>query len=210
MNLLEETQMLLNQYGLRANKKLGQNFLINDEIIEAIVEKSDVCKDDLIIEIGPGLGSLTKALLEKAGKVVAIELDKNMVSILKNRFLNENLEIINDDILKVDLYSIIENHMSVKVVANLPYYITTPILMKLLEEKYPFKSITVMVQKEVGERICAKPGNKSYGAITLSANYYSVPAKIIDVPKENFLPSPEVDSCVIKMDILRLRLERKK
>ncbi len=201
INLYEETKMLLNQYGLRANKKLGQNFLINQEIIDEIVEKSEISKDDVVIEIGPGLGSLTKALLAKAKKVIAIELDPNMVDVLKGRFLNDNLEIIFGDVLKVDLNEIIREESSVKVVANLPYYITTPILMKLLEEKYSFKSITVMVQKEVGERICSTPGTKEYGAITIAVNYYSLPRIIIDVPKENFLPSPEVDSCVVKLDI---------
>lgn len=202
MNLYEETKMLLNQYGLRANKKLGQNFLINEEVIDEIVQKSEITNEDIVIEIGPGLGSLTKALLGKAKKVVVIELDPNMVDVLKSRFLNDNLEIVFGDVLKVDLNEIIGKETSVKVVANLPYYITTPIIMKLLEERYKFKSITVMVQKEVGERICSEPGTKEYGAITIAVKYYSVPQIIIDVPKENFLPSPEVDSCVIKLDIL--------
>lgn len=202
MNLYEETKMLLNQYGLRANKKLGQNFLINEEVIDEIVQKSEITNEDVVIEIGPGLGSLTKALLGKAKKVVVIELDPNMVDVLKSRFLNDNLEIVFGDVLKVDLNEIIGKETSVKVVANLPYYITTPIIMKLLEERYKFKFITVMVQKEVGERICSEPGTKEYGAITIAVKYYSVPQIIIDVPKENFLPSPEVDSCVIKLDIL--------
>lgn len=202
MNLYEETKMLLNQYGLRANKKLGQNFLINEEVIDEIVQKSEITNEDVVIEIGPGLGSLTKALLGKAKKVVVIELDPNMVDVLKSRFLNDNLEIVFGDVLKVDLNEIIGKETSVKVVANLPYYITTPIIMKLLEERYKFKAITVMVQKEVGERICSEPGTKEYGAITIAVKYYSVPQIIIDVPKENFLPSPEVDSCVIKLDIL--------
>lgn len=202
MNLYEETKMLLNQYGLRANKKLGQNFLINEEVIDEIVQKSEITNEDVVIEIGPGLGSLTKALLGKAKKVVVIELDPNMVDVLKSRFLNDNLEIVFGDVLKVDLNGIIGKETSVKVVANLPYYITTPIIMRLLEERYKFKSITVMVQKEVGERICSEPGTKEYGAITIAVKYYSVPQIIIDVPKENFLPSPEVDSCVIKLDIL--------
>lgn len=202
MNLYEETKMLLSQYGLRANKKLGQNFLINEEVIDEIVQKSEITNEDVVIEIGPGLGSLTKALLGKAKKVVVIELDPNMVDVLKSRFLNDNLEIVFGDVLKVDLNEIIGKETSVKVVANLPYYITTPIIMKLLEGRYKFKSITVMVQKEVGERICSEPGTKEYGAITIAVKYYSVPQIIIDVPKENFLPSPEVDSCVIKLDIL--------
>lgn len=203
MNLYEETQMLLNQYGLRANKKLGQNFLINGQVIEEIIEKSCITKEDTILEIGPGLGSLTKALLHSAKRVIAVELDENMVNILQNRFNQENLEIINEDILKVDLHEITKKYGKIKVVANLPYYITTPIIMKLLEEEYDIESITVMVQKEVGERLCAVPGSKDFGAVTIGVNYYSNAKMIIDVPKENFLPAPEVDSCVIKLDILK-------
>lgn len=202
MNLQDETNFLLKKYGLKANKKLGQNFLINEAIIKEIAEKADVQKDDVIIEIGPGLGSLTHELLERAKKVIAIELDNNMVKILKERFsLYDNFELIEDDVLKVNLKEIIEKYESVKVVANLPYYITTPIVMKLLEDKLNLKSITVMVQKEVGERFCAKPNGKEYGAITVSINYYAKPEVIIDVPKDNFDPVPEVDSCVIKLAI---------
>lgn len=202
MNLSEETEFILKKYGLRANKKLGQNFLINEEIINQIIEKADVNKNDTIIEIGPGLGSLTAKLLENANKVIAIELDSNMSNILKERFcLYDNFELIENDVLKVNLNEIIEKYESVKVVANLPYYITTPIIMKLLEERLKLKSITVMVQKEVGERFCAVPNSKEYGAITISINYYTKPEIIIDVPKENFEPMPEVDSCVIKLDV---------
>lgn len=202
MNLREETEFILKKYGLRANKKLGQNFLINEEIINQIIEKADVNKNDTIIEIGPGLGSLTAKLLENANKVIAIELDSNMSNILKERFcLYDNFELIEKDVLKVDLNEIVEKYDSVKVVANLPYYITTPIIMKLLEERLKLKSITVMVQIEVGERFCAVPNSKEYGAITISINYYTKPEIIIDVPKENFEPMPEVDSCVIKLDV---------
>lgn len=202
MNLREETEFILKKYGLRANKKLGQNFLINEEIINQIIEKADVNKNDTIIEIGPGLGSLTAKLLENANKVIAIELDSNMSNILKERFcLYDNFELIENDVLKVNLNEIIEKYDSVKVVANLPYYITTPIIMKLLEERLKLKSITVMVQKEVGERFCAVPNSKEYGAITISINYYTKPEIIIDVPKDNFEPMPEVDSCVIKLDV---------
>lgn len=202
MNLQDETNFILKKYGLRANKKLGQNFLINEEIINEIVEKADVKKNDVIIEIGPGLGSLTAKLLENAKKVIAIELDPNMSKILKERFsLYDNFELIENDVLKVNLQAIISEYESVKVVANLPYYITTPIIMKLLEDKLKLKSITVMVQKEVGERFCAKPNSKEYGAITISINYYTKPEIIIDVPKDNFEPMPEVDSCVIKLDV---------
>lgn len=202
MNLREETEFILKKYGLRANKKLGQNFLINEDIIEQIIEKADVNKEDVIIEIGPGLGSLTAKLLENAQKVIAIELDSNMSKILKERFsLYGNFELIENDVLKVNLMEIVQKYDSVKVVANLPYYITTPIIMKLLEDKLKLKSITVMVQKEVGERFCANPNSKEYGAITISINYYTTPEIIIYVPKENFEPMPEVDSCVIKLDI---------
>lgn len=202
MNLYDETNMLLNQYGLRANKKLGQNFLINQQIIDEIIEKSQITKEDTVLEIGPGLGSLTKALMQNAKRVIAVELDENMVNILNNRFNNENLEIINDDILKININEITDKYGKIKVVANLPYYITTPIVMKLLEEEYNIESITVMVQKEVGERLCADPGSRDFGAVTVGVNFYSKSKVIIDVPKDNFMPVPEVDSCVIKLDIL--------
>lgn len=203
MNLQEETKSILNKYHLRANKKLGQNFLINEEIIKEIVQKAEITKDDVVIEIGPGIGSLTNELLANAKKVIAIELDANMVDILKSRFgIFNNLEIIYGDVLKTDINEVIKDEKNVKVVANLPYYITTPIIMKLLEDKLNLKSITVMVQKEVGERICSSYKDKEYGAITISVQYYTSPSIIIDVPKENFLPSPEVDSCVIRLDVL--------
>ena len=202
MNLREETEFLLKNNGLKANKKLGQNFLISEEIIDQIIERANVNKEDVIIEIGPGLGSLTAKLLENAKKVIAIELDSNMVKLLQTRFsLYDNFELIENDVLKVNLKEIVDRYESVKVVANLPYYITTPIVMKLLEDKLNLKSITVMVQKEVGERFCAMPNSKDYGAITLSINYYTNPKIIIDVPKENFNPIPEVDSCVINLEI---------
>ena len=202
MDLREETIAILNKYGLRANKKLGQNFLINESIIYDIVKKANVTKEDVVIEIGPGLGSLTKELINNAKKVIAIELDPNMIDILKSRFgIFDNFEVIYRDVLKIDLEELIKGYDSVKVVANLPYYITTPIIMKLLEDRLKIKSITVMVQKEVGERICATHKDKEYGAITVSVQYYSEPQIIIDVPKENFLPAPEVDSCVIRLDM---------
>ena len=166
----------------------------------------EITRDDFIIEIGPGLGTLTKRLIERAGEVIAIELDTRMIKILENRFKNcENFSIINNDILQVDLKSIIEEkrkkYNNVKVVANLPYYITTPIIMKLLEEKLEIDSITVMVQKEVADRITAIPGKKNSGAITYSVYYYSIPSKIVFVPKQCFIPSPEVDSEVIQLKI---------
>ena len=206
MNLREETDFLLKKYQLRASKSLGQNFLINDAVISGIVEKAEVTKEDLILEIGPGLGSLTAKLAENAGKVIAIELDDRMITVLKERFsLYQNVEIVHEDVLKVNLAEMIKQAMAgtlytrCKVVANLPYYITTPILMKLLEDNLPLTSITIMVQKEVGERLVALPNSKEYGAITVSVNYYATPSIVIHVPKEDFLPAPEVDSCVVQL-----------
>lgn len=210
MNLREETEFLLNKYRLKANKSLGQNFLINESIIEGIVEVAEVNPDDVIIEIGPGLGSLTSKLADNAKRVIAIELDTNMVEILNERFsLYDNVEIIHNDIMKTDLKALIGDETSVKIVANLPYYITSPIVMKLLEEELNIKSITVMVQKEVGERFCAKPNGKEYGAITVSINYYSEPSIVLDVPKDNFNPIPEVDSCVVQLKLKDKKVDLK-
>lgn len=207
MNLEQETKYILNKYNAHANKGYGQNFLIDQNVVDGILEKADVNKEDLIIEIGPGLGNLTSPLLENAGKVICIELDPKMVSILKDRFsLYENFELINEDVLKVDLNKLIEENSkfkTAKVVANLPYYITTPIIMKLLEDKLNLESITVMVQKEVAERLADKPGGKEVGAITYSINYYTNPEIIIDVPRDSFIPAPNVDSAVIKLDVLK-------
>ena len=204
MNLEQETRYILNKYNAHANKGYGQNFLIDQNVVDGIIEKAEVNKDDLIIEIGPGLGNLTSPLLENAGKVICIELDPKMVSILTDRFsLYNNFELINDDVLKVDLNKIIEensNFKSAKVVANLPYYITTPIIMKLLEDKLNLESITVMVQKEVADRLTDKPGGKEVGAITYSINYYTNPETIIDVPRDSFIPAPNVDSAVVRID----------
>ena len=208
MGSLEETRYILKKYNIKANKRLGQNFLINDKVIENIVKAAEVTEDDLIIEIGPGLGTLTSKLLEKAGKVIAVELDENMIKILEDRFkLYKNFYLINEDILKIDLKELIASNLNnlkkVKIVANLPYYITTPIIMKLLEDKLAIDSITVMVQKEVADRITARPGDKLSGAITYSVNYYAEAEKVILVGKESFIPSPEVDSEVIKLNILK-------
>lgn len=205
-NSLEDTKFILKKYHITANKKLGQNFLINDEVINGIVEASNIQKEDLVIEIGPGLGTLTSELLENAGKVIAIELDENMLPILNDRFkLYDNFELLNEDVLKVDLNKLISENMGglskAKVVANLPYYITTPIIMKLLENKLNIESITVMVQKEVADRITAKPGDKLSGSITYSVDYYAEAEKIVFVDKSSFIPAPEVDSEVIKLQI---------
>ena len=173
-NILEETKFIMKKYNIKANKSLGQNFLIDDNVIKKIIEGSNVCKDDLIIEIGPGLGTLTEFLLEKANKVISIELDKKMLNILKDRFkLYNNFELIHNDVLKVNLKELIQkekqdsNIKHVKIVANLPYYITTPIIMKLLEEQLDLTSITVMVQKEVADRLIETPGGKNTGCYYL-------------------------------------------
>lgn len=207
-NILEETKSIMKKYGIRANKNLGQNFLINNEVVEKIVSSSEISQEDMIIEIGPGLGTLTKYLLEKAGKVLCIELDTRMIKILKDRFSNcENFEVINQDVLKVNLNEIIKENKkdgkikSVKVVANLPYYITTPIIMKLLEDKLDIESITVMIQKEVADRLIEIPGGKNTGAITYTVYYYCESEKIMEVPNSSFIPEPEVTSEVIKMNL---------
>lgn len=207
-SIFEETKFIINKYNIKANKSLGQNFLINEEVVNKIVESSEISKEDLVIEIGPGLGTLTKFLLEKAKKVICIELDPKMITILNDRFrLYSNLEIKNEDVLKVDLKNLIKKEKkvngvkNVKIVANLPYYITTPIIMKLLEEELDLESITVMIQKEVADRLIAIPGEKNTGAITYTVYYYSIGEKVIEVQKNSFIPEPEVTSEVIKLTI---------
>lgn len=214
MNIYEETQMILHKYKIQANKSLGQNFLIDDDVVEKIIWSASISKEDLIIEIGPGLGVLTNRLLEEANNVIAVELDKRMISILQDRFYNNinnkignKLDIINDDILKIDLAKIIANKKAetniknVKIVANLPYYISTPIIMKLLENRLDINEIIVMVQKEVAERLTAKTGERLAGAITYAVEYYAEAESIIKVPKESFIPSPKVESEVIKLKV---------
>ena len=207
-NILEDTQFIMKKYKIRANKSLGQNFLINQNVVDKIVESSNISKEDLVIEIGPGLGTLTKELLERAGKVICIELDKKMIKILLDRFsLYDNFEIIHEDVLKVRLNKIIKEEKekngfrTAKIVANLPYYITTPIIMKLLEDRLDLESITVMVQKEVADRLIAIPGEKETGAITYSVYYYATSEGILEVPNDSFIPEPEVNSKVIKLTI---------
>ena len=209
MNLLDETKFIMKKYNISANKKLGQNFLIDDNAVSEIVNKSEISSSDLVIEIGPGLGTLTSSLLEKAGKVIAIELDTKVLDILKDRFaLYKNFELIHNDVLKVDLKSLIQENFNseittCKIVANLPYYITTPIIMKLLEDDLPLESITVMVQKEVAEKLTATPGEKDAGSITHIIYYYTEPNLVLNVLRDSFLPAPEVDSAVIKLELLK-------
>lgn len=209
MNLEAETLFLMKKYNITANKNYGQNFLIDENSVDEIIYSSEISKTDLVIEIGPGLGTLTSKLLEKAGKVICIELDSKMITVLNDRFsLYNNFELLHEDVLKVDLNSLIDlnlkelNLIKCKVVANLPYYITTPIIMKLLEEKLHLASITVMVQKEVALRLTDVPGGKDCSAITYTIHYYSNPKMILNVPKSSFIPAPKVDSAVIKLDIL--------
>lgn len=211
MNVLEETKYLMKKYNIKANKNLGQNFLVDEGVIEDIIQGADIGENDLVIEIGPGIGTMTKYLLEKAKKVICIEIDKKMIKILKDRFVAyNNLIIINEDVLKIDLNKIIceqkliDNISNTKIIANLPYYITTPIIMKLLENKLEINDITVMIQKEVADRLIEIPGGKNTGAITYTVFYYTEPEKIREVENKAFIPMPEVTSEIIK---LKLRKE---
>lgn len=206
MSLYEENKIIMKKYGISPQKKYGQNFLIDDLTLDKIIENADIDSKDLVIEIGPGLGNLTKRLCDKAGYVIAVEIDSNMVKILNQEYGNiKNLSILNEDIMKVDLNELIFNFPGfdkVKVVANLPYYITTPIIMKLLEEKPGIDLIEIMVQNEVARRLCATPTGREYGAITVSINYYSVPTYLFTVEADCFLPPPNVDSAVVMLKIL--------
>ena len=194
------TQEIVKKYNFRFSKSLGQNFLIDETILTDIVEGAEVQKDDLIIEIGPGVGSLTVKLLEKAKKVVSIELDSDLIPILQAELGDEpNFELIHNDALKIDFKEIIGEEKSVKLVANLPYYVTTPIILRLLKEEYEFKSLTIMIQKEVAERINASPNCKEYGALSLLVQYYCDTEIIRVVSPASFIPRPKVSSMVIKL-----------
>jgi 16S rRNA (adenine1518-N6/adenine1519-N6)-dimethyltransferase len=199
-------------YNFKLSKSLGQNFLINNHIVEKIVEGSLIGSNDLVIEIGPGVGVLTSPCAEIAKKVIAIEIDKHLIPILNETLKDhKNVEIIYGDFLKLDLAGLLEeesknDYSKVRIIGNLPYYITTPIIMKILEEKIKCNSITIMVQKEVAARMCAKAGTKDYGAITLAVNYYSTVEQIVQVPNTAFYPSPKVASSVIRFDIREKRI----
>ncbi len=218
---------LLKKYNFSIQKKYGQNFLIDDNILSGIVSAAEVTKNDIVLEIGPGLGALTGQLCRAAGQVIAVEVDKMLIPILGETMQDyDNFTLVNEDILKVDIEALItqvvREKMSqtnavaasaedgsesspeqprIKVVANLPYYITTPIIMELLEKKSCIESITVMVQKEVAERMQERPGSKSYGALSLAVQYYSKPEYVMTVTRNCFLPRPDVDSAVIRLDI---------
>jgi len=197
-----QIKSIMKKHNVRFSKSLGQNFIINDFIIDEIVRRGDISDADSILEIGPGIGVLTQALAETAHQVVAVELDNKLIPILHQTLEDyENVEIIHNDILKIDVGQMIKEKMEkpTKVVANLPYYITTPIIMKLIEEVSGIKEIIVMVQKEVAERMVSGPGTKDYGSLSVAVQYYCDAMIILDVPRDDFMPAPNVDSAVIRL-----------
>lgn len=206
MNTLRETKTILSKYGLRANKRFGQNFLVNDNILDNIVDVADINENELVIEIGPGLGNLTNYILKRATYSLLVEIDQNMIRVLTDRFKNEkNYKLISMDILKVNIDEEIKKiedeknitFKNVKVVANLPYYITTPIIFKLLQDSTRITEVVVMVQKEVAQRMVAKCNTKDYGILTLMVKYLSEANISFLVPKESFIPAPNVTSAII-------------
>ncbi|MCM1262032.1 MAG: 16S rRNA (adenine(1518)-N(6)/adenine(1519)-N(6))-dimethyltransferase RsmA [Butyrivibrio sp.] len=194
---------ILQKYDFNFRKKFGQNFLIDGNILEKIVDAAQIEETDCVLEIGPGIGTMTQYLAERAQSVVAVEIDANLIPILQDTLSSyNNVTVINSDILKVDIHSIVEEQNAgnpIKIVANLPYYITTPIIMSLLEKHVKLQSITIMVQKEVADRMQAGPGTKDYGALSLAVQYYTKPEVITSVPASCFMPRPNVDSTVIKL-----------
>ena len=197
------------KHDFRHSKSLGQNFLSDKNIIDAIIEGSEIGAEDLVIEIGPGMGVLTAAAAECASRVVAVEIDRHLIPILTETLENyDNVEIINADVMKTDLSEVVEKYRTlgkVRIIGNLPYYITTPIVMKLLEERVPADSITIMMQKEVADRIKASPGSKTYGALSVAVGFYCTVRHIANAPKEVFVPRPKVDSTVIRLDVRQER-----
>lgn len=198
------TKEILSKYSMSAKKKFGQNFLIDSNVLEGIVEAAGVTKDDCVLEIGPGIGSLTQYLAEAAGRVVAVEIDTSLLKVLEDTLSEyDNVTVINEDILKVDIEAIAKKYNDsrpMKVVANLPYYITTPIIMKLFESGAPLESITVMVQKEVADRMVEGPGSKDYGSLSLAIAYYAQASDVMNVPPSSFIPQPGVGSAVVKLE----------
>ena len=197
------TKEVLSKYNMSAKKKFGQNFLIDSGVLDGIVEASGVTKEDCVLEIGPGIGSLTQYLAEAAKRVVSVEIDKTLIPVLNDTLSEyDNVTIINEDILKVDIESIVKEYnegRAIKVVANLPYYITTPIIMKLFESGAPIDSITVMVQKEVADRMVMGPGNKDYGSLSLAVGYYAKATAVMNVTPGSFIPQPNVGSAVVHL-----------
>lgn len=197
------TKEVVLKYNFKFTKSLGQNFLIDDSVLDDIVDGAEITKDDYVIEIGPGVGTLTKELLQRAKRVTSIELDEKLIPILQEELKDfENFELVHKDALKVDYNELIGEEKSVKIVANLPYYVTTPIIANLLNGKYNIASITIMIQKEVAERIDAEPSTKDYGAFSLLVQYYCNTKIIRRVPPSSFIPAPKVDSIVIRLDRL--------
>lgn len=198
-----KTQELVKKYNFKFTKSLGQNFLIDESVLTDIVNGAEVCSDDFVIEIGPGVGTLTARLLNEAKKVIAIELDSTLIPILEGELgKHPNFQLIHNDALKVDFNDVIGEEKSVKLVANLPYYVTTPIIVKLLKDGYNFKSLTIMIQKEVAERMDAKPNCKEYGSLSLLVQYYCNTKIIRKVSPSCFIPQPKVESIVIRLDRL--------
>ena len=199
----KNTIEVLQKYNFKFQKKFGQNFLINTGILEDIIEAAEITKDDFVLEIGPGIGTMTQYLCESAREVIAVEIDKNLIPILEDTLsAYDNVEVLNDDILKVDIKALAEERNAgkpIKVVANLPYYITTPIIMGLFESHVPIDSITIMVQKEVADRMQEGPGSKEYGALSLAVQYYAHPEIVVNVPPSCFMPQPKVGSAVIRL-----------
>ena len=199
------TAAVINKYDFHFAKKYGQNFLIDRSMLEKIIDSAEITENDCVLEIGPGIGTMTQYLAERARQVIFVEIDTNLIPILKDTLSSyNNVTIINDDILKVDLNKLVDEYNEgnpIKVVANLPYYITTPIVMGLLEKKVPLESITIMVQKEVADRMQVGPGTKDYGALSLAVQYYSKPEIVAVVPPECFMPRPNVSSSVIRLSL---------
>lgn len=199
----QETIAVLQKYGFNFQKKFGQNFLIDTHVLDKIIAAAEIGPDDFVLEIGPGIGTMTQYLCEAAREVVAVEIDKNLLPILEDTLSEyDNVTVINDDILKVDLNALAQEKNGgkpIKVVANLPYYITTPIIMGLFEKEVPVESITVMVQKEVADRMQVGPGTKDYGALSLAVQYYAKPYIVANVPPNCFMPRPAVGSAVIRL-----------
>ena len=199
----KNTIEVIQKYGFAFQKKFGQNFLIDPHVLEKIIASAGVTKDDMVLEIGPGIGTMTQYLAESAGRVVAVEIDNNLIPILQETLKDyDNVTVIHNDILKVDIAELAEKYNGgrpIKVVANLPYYITTPIIMGLFENEVPVESITVMVQKEVADRMQTGPGNKDYGALSLAVQYYADPYIVANVPPNCFMPRPKVGSAVIRL-----------
>ena len=203
LGIPSNTIEVLQKYNFNFQKKFGQNFLIDTHVLEKIIDASEITKDDCVLEIGPGIGTMTQYLAESAREVIAVEIDKALIPILGDTLKEyDNVTIINDDILKVDINKIVKeknNGQPIKVVANLPYYITTPIIMGLFESHVPLKSITIMVQKEVADRMQVGPGTKDYGALSLAVQYYAKPEIVANVPPNCFIPRPNVGSAVIRL-----------